>query len=188
MPRTGYLAGDRAYTDARVETFHQPVRVLGWEPVLDCRTDMIKPKPWLGVIGMAGDLLCPHTPRRALNAYHLMAAQKSSDGRQKVLRLIEEADPYILPLKQRANAKGDERRQCPAAGTSPKVQCPWAVERDQRTRQQRRAAPPRPVIDLDAPAPAGPNLPRSRSSVSPTSPSTSGPISADRRPSAFPST
>ncbi|AUG79289.1 hypothetical protein CFP65_4544 [Kitasatospora sp. MMS16-BH015] len=144
----GFLAGDRAYTNARAETFHQPVRVLGWEPLLDYRTDMIRPVPWRGAIALAGDLLCPHTPERIINAYHLMADRKSGPRRLELLPLIEEADPYTLPLKQSADAHGNERRQCPAAGPSPKVQCPWAAERDQRSRAQRRTKAQRPVVDL----------------------------------------
>lgn len=149
LPRTGYLAGDRAYSHARAETFHQPVRALGWDLVLDYRTDMIRKVPWHGATALGGDLLCPHAPQRVLNTYHLMAAARTSKDRQELLPRMEEADPFVLPLKQRANAKGVERRQCPAAGTSPKVQCPWAAERDQRPRHRRRANPPRPVIDLD---------------------------------------
>jgi len=54
-----------------------------------------------------------------------------------------EADAYVLPLKQSADHRGLERRQCPAAGTSPRVTCPWAQERDASGAHRRRGHTPR---------------------------------------------
>ncbi|MFG2329478.1 hypothetical protein ACGFMM_07620 [Streptomyces sp. NPDC048604] len=74
-PETGFVAGDLAYSDARVESFHAPVRALGYEPVADFKTTMVKKdrNAVEGVVAIAGDLLCPHTPRRVIDTYHLMA-------------------------------------------------------------------------------------------------------------------
>ncbi|MFJ5233160.1 hypothetical protein ACIQBJ_25105 [Kitasatospora sp. NPDC088391] len=157
FPRTGFIAGDLAYAHADPDSFHRPVRALGYEPVLDYRLDMLQSKKketWRGALALGGDLLCPHTPQRVKNAYRLMASAKSAKARRDLLPRTEEADPYVLSLKQRAAARGNERHQCPAAGASPKVQCPWATERDAH-RRTRTGTPPRPatrpsaVVDLD---------------------------------------
>ncbi|MFJ5213703.1 hypothetical protein ACIP98_03230 [Streptomyces sp. NPDC088354] len=158
-PVKGFIAGDLAYSDAKVENFHAPVRALGYKVVLDYKTTMVKKEKDApeGTIAIAGDLLCPHTPQRIIDAYHQMSAAKGSSQREELLPLIVQADPYVLPLKQSADHRGLERRQCPAAGTSPRVTCPWAQERDaDADRSRRRTQPPRTAraahtVDLDNP-------------------------------------
>ncbi|GHJ02591.1 hypothetical protein TPA0906_44560 [Streptomyces olivaceus] len=159
-PETGFVAGDLAYSDAKVENFHAPVRALGYEPVTDFKTTIVKKdrKAVEGVVAIAGDLLCPHTPRRVIETYHLMAGSKRSKDRQALLPRMEQAESYVLPLKQSADDRGIERRQCPAAGTSPRVTCTWAQERAKASarRRPRRDAirarrpghSPRETIDL----------------------------------------
>lgn len=157
--QSGYLAGDLAYSDAKVENFHGPVRALGYKLVLDYKTTMVKKDKDAveGVIAIAGELLCPHTPQRVIDGYHQMAGAKDSAEREALLPRLTEADPYLLPLKQSADHRGLERRQCPAAGTSPRVTCPWAQERDAASARARgRTSPPRPArtshtVDLDNP-------------------------------------
>lgn len=144
-PVQGYLAGDLAYADAKVENFHDPVRAVGYKPVLDYKTTMVRKNKNAveGTIAIAGDLLCPHTPQRIIDTYHRMAAAKQSRTREELLPEMLEADPYVLPLKQSADHRGLERRQCPAAGTSPRVTCPWAQERDASGAHRRRNHTPR---------------------------------------------
>ncbi|MFI7694175.1 hypothetical protein ACIBQ6_34280 [Nonomuraea sp. NPDC049655] len=43
---------------------------------------------------------------------------------EELAALIAAREPYLLRLKQSANANGAVRFQCPAAGTSPSVTCP----------------------------------------------------------------
>lgn len=155
----GFLAGHLAYSEARFENFHAPVRALGYKLVLDYKTTMVKKDKDAveGVIAIAGELLCPHTPHRIIDGYHQMAGAKGSAEREALLPHLTQADPYVLPLKQSADSRGLERRQCPAAGTSPRVTCPWAQDRDTASiRARARTSPPRPVrtshtIDLDNP-------------------------------------
>jgi hypothetical protein len=159
-PVKGFLAGDLAYSDAKVENFHAPVRALGYRLVLDYKTTMVKKDKDAveGTIAIAGELLCPHTPQRIINGYHKMSAAKGSIEREELLPRMLDADPYVLPLKQSADERGLERRQCPAAGTSPRVSCPWAQERDTTAARNRRhrGRPQRPTwtshtVDLDNP-------------------------------------
>ncbi|MEU9782168.1 hypothetical protein AB0H92_14550 [Streptomyces phaeochromogenes] len=159
-PVKGFIAGDLAYSGAKVENFHAPVRALGYRLVLDYKTTMVKKDKdaVAGTIAIAGELLCPHTPQRIINGYHKMSAAKGSAEREELLPRMLDADPYVLPLKQSADERGLERRQCPAAGTNPRVNCPWAQERDTTAARNRRhrGQPQRPTrtshtVDLDNP-------------------------------------
>ncbi|MCK2213308.1 hypothetical protein MF672_005790 [Actinomadura sp. ATCC 31491] len=61
---------------------------------------------------------------------------------QELIALIAAREPYLLRLKQSANADGSVRFQCPAAGTSPSLSCPRFDRHYQR-------APSRPAaVDL----------------------------------------
>ncbi|GAA0940873.1 hypothetical protein [Nonomuraea longicatena] len=120
-----FAVADRAYTDQQPVHFAQPARALGYKLALDYKVDQ------RGVQGSAhgallidGSLACPLTPGRLAQATSGLDDASVRTPSQELAALISAREPYLLRLKQSANADGAIRLQCPAAGTSPSVTCP----------------------------------------------------------------
>ncbi|MET7328454.1 hypothetical protein [Nonomuraea sp. NPDC005650] len=138
-----FAAVDRAYTDQQPSHFAQPARALGYRLALDYKVDQ------RGVQGSAhgallidGHLACPLIPGRLATATTGLDDAAIRTPSQELTALISAREPYLLRLKQSANADGTIRFQCPAAGTSPSVTCPRFDRLHQRS-------PSRPIaVDL----------------------------------------
>ncbi|MFG1617856.1 hypothetical protein ACGFI3_34295 [Nonomuraea wenchangensis] len=122
---TAFAAVDRAYTDQQPGHFARPARELGYKLALDYKVDQ------RGVQGSAhgallidGSLTCPLIPDKLARATTGLDDAAIRIPSHELTALITAREPYLLRLKQSANADGALRFQCPAAGTSPSVTCP----------------------------------------------------------------
>ncbi|MEV4250257.1 hypothetical protein AB0J63_43490 [Streptosporangium canum] len=122
---TAFAVVDRAYTDQQPGHFARPARELGYRLALDYKVDQ------RGVQGSAhgallidGSLACPLMPGRLAHATTGLDDAAIRTPSDELTALITAREPYLLRLKQSANAEGAIRLQCPAAGTSPSVTCP----------------------------------------------------------------
>ncbi|MCQ8193129.1 hypothetical protein [Streptomyces rugosispiralis] len=142
----GFAAADRAYTKLRPKNFHQPMRDLGFMPVLDFSKTQVGPEAHhQGAIAKVGRLFCPRTPRPLLDLYQQVRDAKNERERVPLRERLQEIEPYALVRKATADERGNERYSCPAA----KVNCPWAREREQRGSRKKGTVPLN--IDLDGP-------------------------------------
>jgi hypothetical protein len=119
----GWLAGDRAYTDAKAEHFALPARALGYRPVLDYAEDH------LGIQGSAEGFLfiegawyCPAISE-ALTTATIDYSNGAIDDPTYRARLTERSR-YLALTKTRADAEGFGRWRCPATGPQPIAACP----------------------------------------------------------------
>jgi hypothetical protein len=125
--RPGYLGADRAYTAACPESFHLPVRALGYSPVMDYRADQ------LGIQANSGGALlvegtwhCPAMPGPLIEATtDYRAAAITQD--LYAARIASRA-PYRLKPKDGPDRDGYQRLSCPAAGPAPRLICPLREE------------------------------------------------------------
>jgi len=142
----GYAAADRAYTKLRPQDFHQPMRDLGFMPVLDFSKTQVGSQTYhQGAIAKVGRLFCPGTPRELLDTYQRLREAKNERERIPLREKLQGIEPYALVRKATADGRGNERFCCPAA----KVNCPWAQERERRGPLKKGPVPV--VIDLDGP-------------------------------------
>lgn len=123
-----HLGQDRAYPALKTENWHEPVRELGWMSMFDLRVDWLGDKDSAGgSLQVEGHLYCPLTPRPLVEATRDLREKKITNE-EYAARITRRAD-YRLVKKQsaRKNKDGTEtvRMQSPAAGTSPKVVCPF---------------------------------------------------------------
>lgn len=140
--RPGWLAADRAYNAALPETFHIPVRDLGYRPIWDYRIDQ------LGIQGSHGGALlvdgtwyCPHLPEALINTTSDLLNKKIDKDTWRARANARAA--YRLRPKAAPDHRGARRMLCPAAGTHPTVACP--IKRRSLGRDPRH-----PVIDVPA--------------------------------------
>ncbi len=142
----GFAAADRAYTKLYPQDFHQPLRALGFMPVLDLTKDQVGFEGHhQGAIAKAGRLFCPRTPRPLLDLYQRIRDAKNERERIPLREQLREVESYALVRKATADARGNERDSCPAA----KLNCAWTAEREQRSSRKSTQAPA--VIDLEDP-------------------------------------
>ncbi|WP_150494604.1 hypothetical protein [Streptomyces kanamyceticus] len=123
----GMLAVDRLYTDARPESFALPVRALGYRLVLDYKKDQRGPQgdhPFRGSVMIDGTLTCPLIPPALANATRRLTDRAARRPDETTQTQINNRKPYFLHLKQGPDHTGTIRLACPAAGTSPTVNCP----------------------------------------------------------------
>ncbi|MFD9303771.1 hypothetical protein ACFWCB_14175 [Streptomyces sp. NPDC060048] len=135
----GWLAADRAYNAALPETFHIPVRDLGYRPIWDYRIDQ------LGIQGSHGGALlvdgtwyCPHLPEALITVTSDLLDKKIDKDTWRSRANARAA--YRLRPKAAPDDRGARRMLCPAAGTHPTVACP--VKRRSLGRDPRH-----PVVD-----------------------------------------
>ena len=140
----GYLGADRAYSAARPESFHLPVRALGYSPVMDYRIDQ------LGIQASSGGALlvegtwhCPAIPGPLIEA--------TTDHRSAAITAdlyaarIAARSPYRLRPKDGPDDDGYQRLSCPAAGSHPRLICP--LRQSSLSPRDGRAKVPAPPAD-----------------------------------------
>lgn len=117
-----YLAGDRAYTQAKPENFQLPARALGYLPVLDYKIDQLGLQgSEQGMIQVDGSWYCPGMPESLINAT-LDFRKKKIDGATHRARIEERRRHQIRP-KAGPDKEGHVRMRCPAANPGPVVRC-----------------------------------------------------------------
>src|SRR5665213_635797 len=117
-----YLAGDRAYSQAKAEDFQLPARALDYKVVLDHKIDQLgRQGAYAGMIQVDGLFYCPAMPESLIKA--------TLDFRNGVIdeathaARIEERRNYQMRPKARPDADGHVRMVCPAASPAPRVRC-----------------------------------------------------------------
>jgi hypothetical protein len=128
---TGWLAADRAYTNAVANDFQLPARALGYDLVLDYRDDQLGIQgSCAGAVLIEGTFYCPCVPPRLANATVAYRANRiDSDTWQAHL---EARGDYQLRPKSRPDAEGHLRMLCPASDGAPTARCelkPRSIER-----------------------------------------------------------
>ncbi|MGP9020333.1 hypothetical protein ACT1U9_18270 [Streptomyces sp. BR1] len=144
----GFTAADRAYTKLFPKDFHQPMRALGYMPVLDFSKTQVSDQAegyHQGAIAKVGRLFCPLTPRRLLDLYQQIRSAKNERERIPLREQLQEIEPYALTRKDTLDERGTERFACPLT----KLNCPWAQEREEGSARKKGPVPV--VIHLDVP-------------------------------------
>jgi hypothetical protein len=146
--RRGYLALDRGYAD-RLIWFYEAIRATGRDLVIDYKKDHLgrqKTTP-AGAQWFGGVPVCPNTPAHLLDAAHLLAKGATREDKARGQALMDQALDFQFQTKEHPKEPGASHRiQCPAAGPSPTVTCPWAEE---RARRAGRAPDEPPPVTLD---------------------------------------
>ncbi|MFE7368464.1 hypothetical protein [Streptomyces anulatus] len=143
---TGWLAADRAYNAALPETFHMPVRDLGYRPIWDYRIDQLGIQgSHAGALLIDGTWYCPNIPQPLTTATADLLAKKIDKHTWRAR--VDARASYRLRPKAAPDHRGARRMLCPAAGTHPTVACP--VKHRSLGRNPRL-----PLIDV-TPTPAG---------------------------------
>jgi hypothetical protein len=149
----GVLALDRGYADRLPWFFHQ-IRNSRRELVIDYK------KPNLGRQGttpggaqwFGGVPVCPHAPGHLLDSAVLLAKGTSREDKARGKLLMDQTLPYRFQTKEKPKQPDAAYRiQCPAAGPSPTVTCPWAEERIRGVNPAQGKAAPRITINLTDP-------------------------------------
>jgi hypothetical protein len=119
----GFLGADRAYSQARPERFHLPVRALGYSLVMDYKeTELGRQANSSGAVMVDGAFYCPSLPEDLVSA--------SADLRTGVIDAATHATriaarkSWRLVRKEGPDADGYERFACPAQGGHPHLCCP----------------------------------------------------------------
>ena len=119
----GYLGADRGYTQVLPESFHLPVRALGYSLVMDYRADQLGRQAHSGGAVMVDGLFyCPAMPEPLIGASteHRVGEIDADTARARLAaraswRLVRKAGP---------DHDGYERFSCPAVGGHPHLCCP----------------------------------------------------------------
>lgn len=113
---TGWLAVDRAYSNADAAKWALPVRALGYRPVIDYRDDHLGLQGSdQGMILVEGRWYSPAMPKALVDATKHCKVDHTIDETLYRLR-INERQQYEIRLGK-PNADGDRRAACPAAST-----------------------------------------------------------------------
>lgn len=121
--RTGFLGADRAYSSARADAFHLPVRALGYTPVFDYRGDELGVQAnSQGALLVEGAWCCPAIPAALVSATADHRAQRIGD-KDYASRIAARAE-WRLSVKAGPDVDGYERFSCPAVGRTPHLSCP----------------------------------------------------------------
>ena len=143
----GFTAADRAYTKLFPENYHQPMRALGYMPVLDFTKTQVADAAedhHQGAIAKVGRLFCPLTPRPLLDLYQKIRSTKNEAERIPLREQLQEIEPYAFTRKDTLDERGTERFACPIT----KLNCPWAQEREGQDAPKK--GPVQVTIDLNA--------------------------------------
>ena len=128
---TGWLAGDRAYTNAVAEDFQLPARSLGYQPVLDYRVDQLGVQgSHAGALHVEGAFYCPGMPAALINATSDYRAGRIDETTWHTR--IEARRDFLLRPKAKPDAEGHIRYLCPASDGAPTGRCelkPRSIER-----------------------------------------------------------
>lgn len=135
----GVVDADKAYfANAVPERLHCPTRSLGYMPSTDYRVNRIgQPRASIkGALFIDGRLYCPSTPKHLTSAVADVRAGTIDDATFQLRR--DERKHFQLRVKQKADANGTARVQCPARGLSPSVTCPIVQMHESATRNKVR--------------------------------------------------
>jgi hypothetical protein len=146
----GWLAADRAYTNAIADDFQLPARALGYHLVLDYKIDQLGVQDsYAGALLIEGWWYSPGIPSALINATRDYRDGRIDEGTWRAR--IEARRDFRLRLKEKPDQEGHMRLMCAAAGAAPTVRCdlkPGSIERttSARTRipvtEELRANPP----------------------------------------------
>jgi hypothetical protein len=133
----GFLGADRAYSSAKAEAFHLPVRALGYSPVFDYRSDELGVQTSsAGALLVEGTWCCPAMPPLLVSATQDLRAGRI-DRSLYATRIAARAE-WRMSVKAAPDADGYERFSCPASGPRPRLACPHRpasiTRRDGRTK------------------------------------------------------
>lgn len=131
-----WLAGDRAYTNAKPENFQLPDRALGYRPVLGYKIDQLGIQDSYGGMLLVDETYCPSIPTKLINAT-IDARNGDIDETTHRARLEERWRYRILP-KASPDAEGHVRLRCPAANPSPVARCDDAELKSRSERLETR--------------------------------------------------
>jgi hypothetical protein len=121
--KTGPLGYDRAYTQALPERFCLPARALGYQPVMDYRSDQLGIQAnSSGALLVEGSWYCPALPEPLITATARL--RDHVIGRELYDQQIAARRPYQLKRKDGPGADGYQRLSCPATGPHPGLMCP----------------------------------------------------------------
>jgi hypothetical protein len=144
---TGWLAGDRAYTNTKPEGFppQLPARALGYDLVLDYRSDQLGVQDsYAGALHIEGWWYCPSMPEPLINTTLDYRAGRIS--KETWQQRIEARRPYRLRLKEKPDAEGHTRLMSPAAGAAPVVGCSLKPPSLERTTSAKPRIPVTPEL------------------------------------------
>ena len=145
-----WLAGDRAYTDAKAENFALPARALGYRPVLDYAEDHLGIQgQHHGFVFIEGSRYCPAMPEALVNATADFKAKKIDEPTYRAR--VAERERYAARPKTKADADGYERKCCPATGPNPTVSCPLKTASQHHDGRVRVMVQPSPMLMEHAP-------------------------------------
>ena len=116
------LAGDRAYTQCKPEDFQLPARSLGYQLVLDYRSDQLGLQgTHQGMILVDGSFYCPAMSESLINATRDFRDGKIDEATHRAR--IAERRHFAIRAKSQPDADGHLRVMCPAAAPAPQVRC-----------------------------------------------------------------
>jgi hypothetical protein len=145
-----YLAGDRAYSQAKAEHFQLPARALGYMPVLDYKVDQLgRQGSYAGMVLVDGTWYSPGMPESLINAT-LELRKGVIDEATHAARIAERRNYQMRP-KGRPDADGHVRMVCPAAGPAPRVRCALKPKSEGGDGQVRTRIPVTDVLALNQP-------------------------------------
>jgi hypothetical protein len=118
----GWLAADRAYTNALPEEFQLAARALGYDLVLDYRKDQLgRQASYAGALLIEGGWYCPAIPNDLINATVDYRAKRINKKTWKAR--IEARRAYRLRPKAHPDAEAHTRLCCPASDGAPTARC-----------------------------------------------------------------
>jgi hypothetical protein len=117
-----YLIGDRAYSNPKPEDFQLPARGLGYQLVLDYKSDQLgRQGSFQGMVLVDGAWYCPGMSDSLINATKDFRSGKIDEETHRA-RLAERWKHAIL-TKERPDDQGHLRVRCPASNPHPVARC-----------------------------------------------------------------
>ena len=119
---TGWLAGDRAYTNQKPQHFQLPARALGYRLVLDYKSTQLGVQDSFGgMVQVEGGWYCPSMPDALIHAERDF--RNGVIDRDTYQARLEERWRYRILPRGLPDAEGHTRMRCPAANPSPVLRC-----------------------------------------------------------------
>ena len=118
----GFLAADRAYSNAKPDDFQLPARALGYRPVYDYKIDQLGiMHSSQGFVQIEGHWYCPSIPQPLIDATIDFRLGRIDEDTYRA-RLTERWG-YLARPKGKPDAEGYVRFACPAANPWPMARC-----------------------------------------------------------------
>ena len=120
--RAGWLAADRAYSNAKAEDFQLAVLALGYRPIYDYQINQLGiMTSYQGFLQVDGAWYCPSMPKPLIDAT-IDFRKNDIDEATHHARLAERRN-YLARPKGKPDEEGHVRLSCPAANPWPLVRC-----------------------------------------------------------------